>query len=354
MDKDKILSEFKKLQQQIMFDIDNTTGMTKLKNQYRLKSITLSVKVLEKYNKPQITIKDLPDLLKIKGIGEGTIRRIKEILDTGKLSEVKITESDKLYLKMIEELEEIYGIGRITAYKLFKEHRIKSIDELLEKINKKEISVPENIMKGIKYAKQLDTKIPLDEITDINEFILDIMFDIDVRLFGTTCGSYRRQIETSGDANSSKGEFLPQKKSIAFCSDVDFIIIHHDYKTESSKIEVNYLDVVVQKLIEKNFIIDSLTKTDVKTKYMGIFKWKGSKPRRIDIRLFPLESYYSAILYFTGSKDFNRQMRLNAIAHDYTLNEYGLFDENKKMFKVNSEKEIFDLLGMEYVTPNKR
>jgi hypothetical protein len=24
---------------------------------------------------------------------------------------------------MIEELEEIYGIGRITAYKLFKEHK---------------------------------------------------------------------------------------------------------------------------------------------------------------------------------------------------------------------------------------
>jgi DNA polymerase beta len=354
MDKNKILSEFKKLQQQIMFDIDNTTGMTKLKNQYRLKSITLAVKVLEKYNKPQITIKDLPDLLKIKGIGEGTLRRIKEILDTGKLSEVKITESDKLYLKMIEELEEIYGIGRITAYKLFKEHRIISIDELLEKINKKEISVPENIMKGIKYAKQLDTKIPLDEITDINEFILDIMFDIDVRLFGTTCGSYRRQIETSGETNPSKGEFLPQKKNIAFCSDVDFIIIHHDYKTESSKIEVNYLDIVVQKLIEKKFIIDSLTKTDVKTKYMGIFKWKGSKPKRIDIRLFPLESYYSAILYFTGSKDFNRQMRLNAIAHNYTLNEYGLFDENKKMFKVNSEKEIFDLLSMEYITPDKR
>jgi DNA polymerase/3'-5' exonuclease PolX len=368
MDKDKILSEFKKLQQQIMFDIDNTTGMTKLKNQYRLKSITLAIKVLEKFNKSKITLKDLPDLLKIKGIGEGTIRRIIEILDTGKLSEVKITESDKLYLKMIEELEEIYGIGRVTAYKLFKEHRITSIDELLEKINNNEISVSENVMKGIKYAKQLDTKIPLDEITDINEFILDIMFDIDVRLFGTTCGSYRRQIETSGEANSSKSEFLPEKKSNAFCSDanlnssksnafcsdVDFIIIHHDYKTESSKIQVNYLDVVVQKLIEKNFIIDSLTKTDVKTKYMGIFKWKGSKPRRIDIRLFPLESYYSAILYFTGSKDFNRQMRLNAIAHDYTLNEYGLFDENKKMFKVNSEKEIFDLLGMEYVTPNKR
>ena len=87
---------------------------------------------------------------------------------------------------------------------------------------------------------------------------------------------------------------------------------------------------------------------------MGIFKWKTSKPRRIDIRIIPLESYYSALLYFTGSKDFNKQMRLNAITMDYTLNEYGLYDENGKMFKVKSEKDIFDLLNMEYITPDKR
>jgi DNA polymerase/3'-5' exonuclease PolX len=334
MDKDEIINEFKKLQQQIMFDIDNTTGLKKLKNQYRLKSITVTVKALEKYPKNKITSKDLSDLFKIKGIGEGSIRRIKEILETGKLSEIKITESDKIYLKMIEELEEIYGIGRITAYKLFKEHRIKSIDELIDKINKKEISVPDNVMKGIKYAKQLDTKIPRKDIDEINEFLLDVMYEIDIRLFGTTCGSYRRQKDTSGD--------------------VDFIIIHHDYKTDTQKFDINYLDVVVRKLIEKKFIIDSLTKTDVKTKYMGIFKWKDSKPRRIDIRIFPTESYYPAILYFTGSKDFNRQMRLNAIAHDYTLNEYGLYDEKNKMFNVKSEKDIFDLLGMEYITPDKR
>jgi DNA polymerase/3'-5' exonuclease PolX len=337
MDKHKIINEFKKLQQQIMFDIDNTTGLIKLKNQYRLKSITVTVKALEKYPKNKITNKDLPDIFKIKGIGEGTIKRIKEILETGKLSEIKITESDKQYLKMIEELEEIYGIGRITAYKLFKEYKITSIDELIDKINKKEIVVPENIMKGIKYVRQLDTKIPRKEIDEINEFLLDVMYEIDIRLFGTTCGSYRRQKDTSGD--------------------VDFIIIHHDYKTDkdlTKNNEINYLDIVVQKLIEKKFIIDSLTKTDVKTKYMGIFKWKNSKPRRIDIRIFPTESYYSAILYFTGSKDFNRQMRLNAIAHNYILNEYGLYNEKGKMFKIETEKDIFDLLGMEYITPDKR
>ena len=69
---------------------------------------------------------------------------------------------------------------------------------------------------------------------------------------------------------------------------------------------------------------------------MGIFKWKNSKPRRIDIRFIPYDSYYSAILYFTGPKDFNKNMRLNAIAQNYTLNEYGLYDENNKLIKVNS------------------
>ena len=332
--KNNIIEEFKKLQQQVIFDIDNTSGLTKLKNQYRLKSITLSLKIIEKYNKNTITLNDLKEIIKIKGIGDGTINRIKEIIETGKLSEVKITDADKQYLQMIIELEDVYGIGRITAYNLFKEYKIKSIQELIDKVNKREIVVPENIIKGLRYVNNLDTKIPRSEIAEIHEYLLDIMFKIDINLFGTVCGSYRRLKETSGD--------------------VDFIIIHQTYKTNKEKLKINYLDVVIKKLIEENFIIDSLTRTDVKTKYMGIFKWKNSMPRRIDIRLFPLESYYSAILYFTGSKDFNTQMRLNAIAHDYRLNEYGLYDEKGKMFKVNSEKELFDLLGMEYITPDKR
>ena len=36
------------------------------------------------------------------------------------------------------------------------------------------------------------------------------------------------------------------------------------------------------------------------------------------------------------------------------LSNDDLFDEKEKMFKVNSEKDIFDLLGMEYITPDKR
>ena len=62
------------------------------------------------------------------------------------------------------------------------------------------------------------------------------------------------------------------------------------------------------------------------------------------------EAYNSLLnLYCSTNGKF-----INAIAHGYILNEYGLFDEKEKMFKVNSEKDIFDLLSMEYITPDKR
>jgi len=40
--------------------------------------------------------------------------------------------------------------------------------------------------------------------------------------------------------------------------------------------------------------------------------------------------------------------------YGYTLNEYGLYDENNKTIPVSSEKDIFDILGMEYVDPQFR
>jgi DNA polymerase/3'-5' exonuclease PolX len=134
------------------------------------------------------------------------------------------------------------------------------------------------------------------------------------------------------------------------------LIVHPSIKTKKDmeKSKINYLKLFIEKLIEDKFIIDSLTDIDVPTKYMGLCKFKDNPIRRIDIRFIPYESYYYAMLYFTGSKDFNKKMRLIAINMNYTLNEYGLYDDKNKLFKVNSEKEIFDLLNMEYVDPQFR
>ena len=46
--------------------------------------------------------------------------------------------------------------------------------------------------------------------------------------------------------------------------------------------------------------------------------------RRIDIRLIPHDQYYCALLYFTGSDMFNKNMRGHALEQGFTLNEYSI------------------------------
>ena len=41
-------------------------------------------------------------------------------------------------------------------------------------------------------------------------------------------------------------------------------------------------------------------------------------------RLIPHDQYYCALLYFTGSDAFNRDMRAHALDKGFTLNEYRL------------------------------
>jgi DNA polymerase/3'-5' exonuclease PolX len=90
---------------------------------------------------------------------------------------------------------------------------------------------------------------------------------------------------------------------------------------------------------------------------MGFCKYKDNPIRRIDIRFIAKESLASALLYFTGPYELNTLMRIEAKKQNMLLNEYGIFKiKNNKFTKINvlHEKDIFHLLGMEYLKPNER
>ena len=65
-----------------------------------------------------------------KGIGKGTISRIDEILETGKLEEIKLKKTILKNEEYINELEQVFGIGRKKAYELVNKYGIKSIAQL--------------------------------------------------------------------------------------------------------------------------------------------------------------------------------------------------------------------------------
>ena len=91
-------------------------------------------------------------------------------------------------------------------------------------------------------------------------------------------------------------------------------------------------------------------------KFMGV----GRCPRsdepyyRIDIEFLPEEEFAYGLLYFTGSKDFNREIRQHAKNMGYTLNQHGLKNKNGDYIKAKTEEDIFKILDLQYLEPKKR
>jgi hypothetical protein len=71
----------------------------------------------------------------------------------------------------------------------------------------------------------------------------------------------------------------------------------------------------------------------------------------------PPSEFAYAILYFTGSQNFNVAFRRHAQDKGYTINEHTMKPTREGVPAVpamRSEKDIFDFLGLEFVEPKDR
>lgn len=324
-----IITEFEKLIEQEQYKLDNLEKPT-ISSNIRLSKLKNSLDIIKKYKKK---IKQGEELDHIPGIGKGTIRRINEILDKGYLSEIKKNKADK-YMKIIVELEKVFGIGRRVAYDLIKKYDVKSVKDLQDKYKKGKIELPRHIILGLKYYKEHEDVIPRAQIKQIDKYLQDMVKKIDKDLCIVICGSYRREKDYS--------------------KDIDILLTHKDVKTKAQMTKNNYLLKVVDKLKKEKFIIDDID-INYKVKYMGFIKYKNNPIRHLDILYIPYNSFAASLLHFTGPWELNKKMRSIAIMKGYKLNQYGLYDKKtKKLIKTPTEKDIFEKLGMEYLEPKYR
>jgi DNA polymerase beta len=326
-------------------------------------------KGLESLKEFKEEIKSSEDVKGISGIGKGIMTRIDEILESGKLAELKTSSKSKSSdkLEQLNQLQLITGIGPKKAHVLYEEGY--TLSKLLEEINKATDGKPnmytiEEIMElseekdlylhqlthhqivGLKYFNDINERIPRSEVEKIEIKLKKHIAKIDNKLMVTVCGSYRRGRPNSGD--------------------VDVLITHPDLATQDDIDDEgqDYLIDVIRKLTKSGLLVDHLTNLGT-TKYMGVCRLTSkSKGRRIDIRFVARDDYAPALLYFTGSKTFNQVMRGEALKQGYTINEYGIYKLQKKNGKyihkkgkkvtVQTEEDIFDLVGMEYLEPHQR
>jgi DNA polymerase/3'-5' exonuclease PolX len=287
---------------------------------YKINAIANLIKIIKEYPKE---IKNGEELKDIKGVGKGSIEKINEIIKTGTLSYLYLDYQNTN--NVVNELTEVVGIGPVIANKLIQKYKIKSLNELIKKVNSGEIKVNDKIKLGLKYAGKFKGNIPRQHIDDMQDYLKQFNPHIVI------CGSYRRGLEYS--------------------SDIDVLLYNRDLLTMDDVKKSNMLNDYVKLLTKNKFIVDNITNNNV-TKYMGFAKWKNTI-RRIDVRLIPYESIFPALVYFTGSYELNRIMRRQAKELGYKLNEYGLYKNNKFIY-ITSEKDLFKKLDMKYLRPTER
>jgi NAD-dependent DNA ligase/DNA polymerase/3'-5' exonuclease PolX len=279
-------------------------------------------------------INDLKQLEGKKTIGSTILSKFKKYLVNGTLNIFEREKEKPGYElnEVYEQLSNIYGVGPKKAQDLI-DKGIKSMDELRERQDE---LLNDNQKAGLKYYEDIMKRIPRKEIDDYNE-IFRRVFDKVSRTNQITdakyeiVGSYRRGLQESGD--------------------IDVIITSKD-KTLFKK----FTDA----LLEENIILVTLSCGP--SKCLVITRLTPNRvARRVDFLYSPPEEFPFAILYFTGSKEFNTVMRGHALKMGVSLNEHGLSkkEPGKKKeemisHRFNSENDIFEFLNLEYKEPTER
>lgn len=291
---------------------------------FKARAYQVVAKQIAAFDGPIHTFDDIKDL---KGIGKSIALKLQELFDTGKVQRI---EDESKTIESINDLLRIHGIGPVKAKDLVENHKIMCIADL----ESKQDLLNEKQKMGLKYYKDFEKRIPRKEMDKHNEYIIETIKAIDPKLRVVIAGSYRRQLPDSGD--------------------IDVLITHEDDPEDYEP-----LFKLIIAALKKNYISDLFAEGGKKS--MAVCKLKRHRTfRRLDLLYTRKHEHPFALLYFTGSGDFNVEMRNVALAKGYSLSEYGLKymdGPNKGKFVEGEhfeEEDIFEFLKIKYVEPKNR
>jgi DNA polymerase/3'-5' exonuclease PolX len=267
------------------------------------------------------------------------IQKIDGILKTGTSDGIEISEESLA----IENLTKIAGIGPATAAKLYKELNVTTVNELKDLYSVDNGIINSKQAIGLKHYEDLEKRIPRAEMNNWRDILMSLfeetLDDLDLEGNLIISGSYRRQKEDSGD--------------------VDVLIISKQY---NEFLMANFY----KKLVDSKIFDEENVLASGETKIMAVAKILDTY-RHVDIFYYSSEVFPFALLFTTGSKEFNVKMRAHALKMGYSLNERNLtkikdkrvVSEEEYLEKIqkkspDTEEDIFKFLDYKYILPQFR
>jgi DNA polymerase (family 10) len=261
-------------------------------------------------------LKDLP------GIGEAIEKKILEILRTGNLETLeKMKKKGPIDVSSLLRVE---GIGPKTVKSLYRDLEIRNLDDFESAVKEGKLSTykglgikgSQQLLERIENARQKTGRILLVEAESIAKRVSTQLSRIPGVRRHVIAGSYRRMKETIGDLDALVESDSPDSL-IAFTRGDE---VRQVIAAGETKASVKF---------EKNF--------------------------QVDVRVVPGDSFGAALLYFTGSKSHNVELRTRAIKMGLRLNEYGLYrSDDESRVAGATEEEVYSSLGLDYIEPELR
>ena len=287
------------------------------------------------YRNAARTIRDFPepladlvhagtkDLTDIAGIGDDLAEKITAIVTTGELPLQKQL-ARKLPAGLLDLLR-IPGLGPKRVKLLYKKLKVKSAADLTTALDQGRVQklkgfgpkIEEKMRAGIGQAQVGERRMLLNEAeTQATALVAYLEAGGGIAQM-EVAGSYRRRRETIGDLD---------------------IVVTAEGRNSAT---------VMDRFVAYGDVAEVISKGETR----ATVKLRGGL--QVDLRAVEADAYGAALLYFTGSKAHNIDLRKIAQEKSYKLNEYGLFKGTRRAAG-KTEERVYAKLGLDWIPPELR
>ncbi len=266
------------------------------------------------------------------GLGSTIIKRIEELLTTGKMAfyDELVSTTPEIKLQMMR----IPGVGPKKINAIYNQLHVTSIDELVQACQEHKVAAlpgfgkktEDKILQGIAFLAQHSERHLYPEVEEQAQKIQQALADIPGIVRMQVAGSLRRRRET--------------------VKDIDMVISVADDAGED--VREHIMDVFTSQPNVKAITGKGPTKSSVVLEN-GV---------NMDLRVVGDTQFPYTLHHFSGSKEHHIPLRRRALSMGMTINDYGLFRGKEpapeNLVPCKDERDIYAALGLDYIEPELR
>ncbi|NWR59425.1 TDT nucleotidylexotransferase, partial [Bucorvus abyssinicus] len=297
----------------------------------------------------------MKDIQGLPCMGDRVRDVIEEIIEEGESSRAKEVLNDERY-KSFKQFTSVFGVGVKTSEKWYR-MGLRTLEDVKAD---KTLKLSKMQKAGFLYHEDLVSCVSKAEADAVSLIVKNTVCTFLPDALVTITGGFRRGKKIGHDIDflitnpgPREDNELLHKGLLLYCDVIE---------STFAKEQIPSRNVDAMDNFQKCFAILKLYQPRAENSSYNISKKfdmaevKDWKAIRVDLVITPFEQHAYALLGWTGSRQFGRDLRRYA-SHErkMMLDNHALYDRRKRIFlKAGSEEEIFAHLGLDYVEPWER